>query len=239
MNEIPDHSVDLVICDLPYGVTKNKWDCQLPLEELWKQYDRVCKDSAPIILFGQSLFSAKLILSNEKMFRYNLIWDKVLSTGFLNANRMPLRRHEEILIFYKKMPTYHPQKVGGVPSHSVGKALGKDSSALTNNNYGNFVRQQTDGEMKHPTSILRFQKPHPSITVHPTEKPVELIEWLIRSYSNDGDMVLDNCMGSGTTGVAAGNLNRGFIGIELDEGYFTIAQQRIGAAVNDIQNNLH
>ena len=229
MKNIPDKSLDMILCDLPYGVTaKNKWDTVIPFKELWIQYERIIKDNGAIVLFGQDKFTAECMLSNKKLHRYNLIWKKVLPSGFLNANRMPLREHEDIMVFYKKLPTYNPQKVKGNPCHKKGKVVGKmNDEQLKNNNYGNFKCVETEGDMKFPTSILEFSKPHPSISVHPTQKPVELLEWLVKTYTNDGEVILDNCMGSGSTGVAALNLHRKFIGIELDKKYFEIAKERI------------
>lgn len=226
MKDIPDKSVDMILADLPYGTTRNKWDSVIDLEKLWEQYNRITKPKGAIVLFGQGTFTAKVILSNEKMHRYNLIWDKVLTSGFLNANRMPMRSHEDIMIFYKKLPTYNPQKVLGKKNHSMGKPKERQ-----NNNYGEFGFVDSSeelGDLKHPKSILTFEKPHSSVCKHPTEKSVELIEWLIKTYTNEGETVLDNTMGSGTTGVACKNLNRNFIGIELDEKYFEIAKERIG-----------
>nr|WP_297131862.1 site-specific DNA-methyltransferase [Terrisporobacter sp.] len=184
------------------------------------------------MLFGQDKFTAETMLSNRKMHRYNLIWRKVLPSGFLNANRMPLREHEDIMVFYKKLPTYNPQKIKGNPCHSKGKVVGEmNDKQLQNNNYGDFKCVETKGDMKFPTSILEFPKPHPSIAVHPTQKPVELLEWLIKTYTNENEVVLDNCMGSGSTGVAAVNLNRKFIGIELEKEYFDIATNRIKGTI--------
>jgi DNA modification methylase len=243
MKDIPDKSIDCIITDLPYGVTaKNKWDVIIPFEPLWEQYKRITKDNSAIILFGQDKFTARCMLSNEKMHRYNLIWKKILPTGFLNANRMPLREHEDIMIFYKKLPTYNPQKTKGNPCHKKGKVVGgMNDSQLQNNNYGNFKCVETKGDMKFPTSIqefqipyesiLEFSKPHPSICIHPTQKPVELIEWLIKTYTNEGDLVLDSCMGSGSTGVACLNTGRKFIGIEKDDKYFEISKERIGCVL--------
>jgi len=225
MKDITDKSIDMILCDLPYGVTQNKWDSVIDLEKLWIQYERIIKDNGAIVLTAQDKFSAKLMISNEKIHKYNLIWDKQLTSGFLNANRMPLRVHEDILVFYKKLPTYNPQKVKGKPNHSKGKMTTEE-----NNNYGKYGKIDNKdmlGDMKHPKSIISFQKPHPSKALHPTEKPVELMGWLIKTYTNEGDIVLDNCIGSGTTGVACKNLNRDFIGIELDKEYFKIAKQRI------------
>ena len=226
MKSIPDKSVDMICCDLPYGVTNNKKDIALPFDKLWEQYNRIIKDNGCIALFSQGLFYVDLVNSNRKMFRYDLVWDKVMTSGFLNANRMPMRQHEQIAIFYKKLPTYNPQKVKGSKNHSKGKVKEID----VNNNYGNhsFVdNSELLGDMKNPTSIVTFSKPHPSICVHPTQKSVELLEWLIKTYTNENDLVLDNCMGSGTCGIACVNTSRNFIGIELDEKYFKIAKERV------------
>lgn len=225
MKKIPDKSVDMILCDLPYQRTQNQWDIMIPVDKLWEQYNRIIKDNGCIALFADGMFMAELMMSNKKMWKYNLVWDKMIPSGFLNANRMPLRSHEEICIFYKKQPTYNPQKIKGKPNHSKGKP--KDCG---NNNYGNyeFVDNSKElGDMKHPVSILRFSKPHPSVSVHPTQKSIEVCEWLIKSYTNEGMLVLDNCMGSGSTGIACMNTNRNFIGIELDENYFNVAKERI------------
>lgn len=225
MKDIPDGSVDLVLTDLPYGRTVNKWDSIISFNALWEQYNRVSKKTAAIILFADGLFMADLMNSNRKNWRYNLVWDKVLPSGFLNANRMPLRRHEELCVFYKSPPVYNPQKTKGNQNHSKGKVKKNE-----NNNYGEFGfvdNSKLLGDMKHPTSIMRFSKPHSSIATHPTEKPVSLLENIIKTYTNEDDAVLDSCMGSGSTGVACVNTNRNFIGIELDAGYFKIAEKRI------------
>ena len=238
MKNIEDKSIDCIICDLPYGVTsKNKWDTIIPYEPLWKEYKRIIKDNGPIILFGQDKFTAKTMLSNEKMHRYNLIWNKVLTSGFLNAGRMPLREHEDIMIFYKKIPTYNPQFTEGKPLHGMGEKFKKVKN--NNNNYNDFnscnnPSANREGDTKkYPKSILTFPRPASSKMLHPTEKPVELLEYLIKTYSNENDVILDNCMGSGSTGVAALNTNRKFIGIELDKKYFNIAKQRIEEAENN------
>lgn len=225
MKDIEDKSVDMILCDLPYGTTQNKWDSVIDLDLLWKQYKRIIKDKGIIVLTGQDKFSAKLMLSNEKMHKYNLIWDKELISGFLNANRMPLRLHEDILIFYKKSGTYNPQKVKGLKSHSKGKM-----KTNVNNNYGKYNKVDNGdllGDMKHPKSILKFMKPHPSKALHPTEKPLELFDWLIKTYTNKGDLVLDNCAGSGTTGVACQNLYRNCIMMEKEEEYCNIILKRL------------
>ena len=232
MKNIKDKSIDCIICDLPYGVTsKNKWDTIIPYEPLWKEYKRIIKDNGPIILFGQDKFTAKTMLSNEKMHRYNLIWNKVLTSGFLNAGRMPLREHEDIMIFYKKLPTYNPQFTDGKPLHGMGEKFKKVKN--NNNNYNDFnscnnPSANREGDTKkYPKSILTFPRPASSKMLHPTEKPVELLEYLIKTYSNENDVILDNCMGSGSTGVAALNTNRRFIGIELDKKYFNTAKDRL------------
>lgn len=228
MKDIPDKSIDMILCDLPYGVTQNDKDIQLPFIELWDNYNRIIKDNGAILLFGQGIFYIDLVNSNRKMFRYDLIWDKELVSGFLNANRMPLRQHEQIAVFYKKLPTYNPQFLKGKPLH--GKGFSYKTKEITNNNYGKFgVTEDTrkGSTNKYPKSILHFPKTHPSKSVHITEKPVKLLEYLVKTYTNEGDTVLDNCMGSGSTGVACVNTNRNFIGIELEQKYFDIANQRI------------
>ncbi|MEG1502472.1 MAG: site-specific DNA-methyltransferase [Synergistaceae bacterium] len=228
MQSIPDKSIDMILCDLPYGVTYNTKDIIIPFDKLWERYNRIIKDDGAIALFTQGLFYVDLVNSQRKLFRYDLIWDKKLTSGFLNSKRMPLRRHEQIAIFYKKSPTYNPQFSEGSPLHGKGSAYMEKE--MKNNNYGYFSAtddSRNGSTVKYPTSILSFQKPHPSGSIHPTQKPVGLCEYLIKTYTNEGDLVLDNCMGSGSTGVACKNTNRNFIGIELDEKYFEIAKQRI------------
>ena len=223
MPEIPDKSIDMILCDLPYGVTHNKKDIPIDLDKLWSQYKRIIKPSGNIILTSQFPYTLELILSNKEWFRYDLIWDKELTSGFLNANRQPLRQHEHVLIFYESLQTYNPQKTIGVKSHSKGKP-----KQTQNRNYGKLGWTDADESgLKYPTSIIRFPKLHPSKAVHPTEKPVKLFEWLIRTYSNKGETILDNCIGSGTTAVACINTKRNFIGIELEEKYYKIALERI------------
>lgn len=226
--QIPDKSIDMICCDLPYGATQNKNDVVIPFNPLWKQYERIIKNEGAIVLFAQGLFYVDLVNSNRKLFRYDLVWDKVLTSGFLNAKRMPLRQHEQIAVFYKKLPIYNPQFSQGKPLH--GKGVSYLNKELKNQNYGIFyatkdIRKGTTE--KYPTSILRFAKPHPSVAKHRTEKSVDCIEYLIKTYTNEGDLVLDNCMGSGSTGIACKRCNRDFIGIELDKTYFEIAKERI------------
>lgn len=232
MKDIPDESIDMILCDLPYGTTQNKSDIIIPFDKLWNSYERIIKDNGAIVLFAQGVFYVDLINSNRKLFRYDLIWDKVLTSGFLNAKRMPLRQHEQIAVFYKKLPKYNPQFTSGKPLHSKGKTY-KDKP-IVNQNYGVFHTaddSRAGSTEKYPTSILKFQKPHPSISVHRTQKSVELLEWLINTYTDEGETVLDNCMGSGSTGVACVNTNRNFIGYELDEKYFEIAEKRINECI--------
>lgn len=246
MIDIPDKSIDAIICDLPYGVlnkgnASTKWDCVIPFEPLWEQYNRIIKDNGAIILFAQGMFTAQLMMSNPKMWRYNLIWDKMRVTAFLNANRMPMRCHEDICIFYKSLPTYNPQMEIGLPNHPTGNGKHKQ----TNNCYGKykemghryayqamhngFTRSEPTNKEneKFPQSIIRIQKEHESTVLHPTQKPVALLRYLIRTYTNEGDVVLDNCMGSGSTCIAAIKEKRHYIGIEKDEQFFAIAQKRI------------
>ena len=228
MKKIPDKSVNLILCDLPYGVTHNPHDKRIPFKPLWEQYERVIKDNGAIVLFAQGIFYVDLVQSNRKLFRYDLVWNKKLVTGFLNAKRMPLRSHEQLAVFYKNMPTYNPQFHEGKPLHGRGKSyMTKD---MVNNNYGKF--KATDdvrkgSTQKYPVSIIDIPKPHPSKSEHRTEKPVDLLSWLIRTYTNEGDVVLDNCMGCGSTGVAALKENRIFIGIEIDQEYFSTAFARL------------
>lgn len=225
---IPDKSIDFVCCDLPYGVTANKKDIVIPFNLLWEQYERIIKDNGCIALFAQGLFYIDLVNSNRRLFKYDLVWDKILTSGFLNAKRMPLRQHEQIAIFYKKMPTYNPQYTEGKPLHGKGSSF--KTKKVQNKNYGDFsmVEDKRAGStQKYPTTILRFQKPHPSVALHRTEKSIPCLEWLISTYTNKGDVVLDNCMGSGTCGVACLNTGRKFIGIELDKHYYKVARNRI------------
>lgn len=226
MAQLPSKSVDLILCDLPYGVTQNKADIVIPFADLWQQYNRIIKDRGAILLFGQGLFFIDLVNSNRKMFRYDLVWDKELISGFLNAKKMPLRQHEQIAVFYKKLPTYNPQFTKGNPLHSRGALKNKRK----NNNYGEFADASDDRKGcrdKYPTSILRFKKPHPSVCVHPTQKPVTLLENLIKTYTNPGDTVLDNCIGSGSTIFAAANTERHYIGIDINKSYCDTVQEKL------------
>ena len=234
MPNIEDKSIDCIICDLPYGITQNNWDSVIDLNSLWENYKRIIKENGAIILFGQDKFTMQVMASNLKWHRYNLIWNKINPVGFLNANHRPLTSHEDIMVFYKKQPVYNPQKfLGDAPSHRrCRKGTLKDELQKTNGNYGDhfigdYTEEITQSSYKFPKSILDFKRVPPSKCIHPTQKPVELIKWLIKTYTNEGDLVLDNCMGSGTTGVACKESDRRFIGIEKDEEYFNIAKNRI------------
>lgn len=233
MKTIPDKSIDMILCDLPYGVLNKKnpnakWDRVIPLSDLWNQYSRIIKDNGAIVLFASGMFTADLIQSNKKLWKYNLVWKKGnRPTGFLNAKKQPLRIHEDICVFYKKQPTYNPQFTIGDKCHKRGGAGNSAQKKGRNGCYDEF--KSTPVVMtnkKYPLSVIDVPKEHPQ-TYHPTQKPVALCEYLVRTYTNEGDTVLDNCMGSGTTGVACKHLNRNFIGIELEEHYFSIAKERI------------
>ena len=226
LKKISDKSVDIVLTDPPYGTTQCKWDSIIPFDLMWKELKRIIKDNGCVVLFAQDKFTASLIFSNIKDHKYNLIWNKYLTSGYLNANRMPLRVHEDIVVFYNKQPTYNPQKSIGNKNHSIGN---KDKP-MTNKAYGKHIYKDNSenlGNLKHPKSILDFKTIHTSKRKHTSEKPVALLEYLIKTYTNENDTVLDFTMGSGSTGVAAKNLNRKFIGIEKDQNYFNIAKDRI------------
>lgn len=220
--------VDLILTDLPYGTTQCKWDNIIPFEPMWECVHRLCKERTPTIFFNSEPFGSHLRMSNLKDYRYDLIWDKTKGTNFLNANRMPMPSHENISVFYKKLPCYNPQKV------FVGKKYNKiRKGGLEHNTYNDLKKHSDyiDDGYRYPLSVIKCNKSkseaNNAISVHPTQKPVRLLEWLIKTYSNEGDVVLDFTMGSGSTGVACRNTNRDFIGIELDEDYFQIAKDRI------------
>lgn len=228
MRKFPDKSIDMILADLPYGTTQNSEDVPIDLDSLWMIYKRIIKRNGAIILTAQFPYTAELYMSNKKWFRYDLVWDKSLPSGFLNANRMPLRSHENILVFYGKLPTYNPQFWEGDPLHSKGTSY-KDKDHV-NRNYGKFdvTNDVRAGKTeKYPRSVLFFPKPHPSIVRHRTEKSLALFEWLIETYTNEEDVVLDNVIGSGTTAEACINTNRQFIGIEKSQKYFDIAVERL------------
>lgn len=226
MKDIPAGTVDMILCDLPYGTTRNKWDSVIPLDKMWEQYKRVIKKHGAVVLFSAEPFTSYLITSNAKRFRYDLIWAKNQGSDFLNANRKPLRAHENICVFYEKQPTYNAQKTDGKPYKAKS---GETTTSCFGAFDGNHHTENKDGK-RCPLTVIRFNGEHNNGKLHPTQKPVALLEYLIKTYTNPGEVVLDNCMGSGSTGVACVNTGRRFIGMELDPGYFEIAQKRIGEA---------
>lgn len=213
MKQLPDNSIDMVLCDLPYGTTQNKWDSVIPLDELWRQYERITKDNGAIVLTSQGMFTAELMVSNPKMFRYKWIWEKSKSTNFLNAKKQPLRKHEDVCVFYKKQPVYHPQMIEGEP---YDKGVRKNQLS---GSYGDFqpVHVHSEGK-RYPTDIIYFKTAESEGKVyHPTQKPVELGRYFVRTYTNPGDVVLDNTSGSGSFLVSALLEGRNFIGIEKNK----------------------
>lgn len=278
MKNISDKSIDMILCDLPYGTTRIKWDTIIPLEDfisvyinkkrvnisrenwllyninklkeydidkinkyfetnkkegLWSIYNRIIKDNGVIVLFAQTPFDKVLGCSNLKMLRYEWIWEKTQATGFLNANKMPLKAHENILVFYKKLPTYNPQKTQGhTPIHSYTKYISTQNNTEL---YGEMKEEISGGGEtdRFPRSVQIFASDKQKEHLHPTQKPVALLEYLIKTYTNENEIILDNCMGSGSTGIACLNTNRNFIGIEKDEKYFNIAKKRILEKIED------
>ena len=229
MAELPEASIDLILCDLPYGTTQNKWDAVIPFEPLWAAYRRVIREGGAIILTGSQPFTSALVMSNLTQFKYAWVWDKVnRPTGHLNAKKQPMRQTEDVLVFYGAQPVYNPQMVQGKPY--------RVTRPHNSSNYGTQKTTTTicDDGMRYPRNLLAIPADERGTSgrVHPTQKPVALMEYLIKTYTNPGDVVLDNTMGSGTTGVAAVNTGRRFIGMEKDENYFSIACDRIKEALN-------
>lgn len=236
MNDIPDKSVDMILCDLPYGTTQCKWDSIIPFEDLWKQYNRIIKDNGAICLFGSEPFSSKLRISNLKMFKYDWIWRKPRGTGHLNAKKQPLRDVENVSVFYKKQCLYNPQFTKGEPYSALKGGRKSRVCEAGNTTYGRFMNgaeyRNDNSGFRYPKQVIDFGVVERG-TLHPTQKPVLLLEYLIKTYTDEGEIVLDNCMGSGSTGVACKHLNRKFIGIELDNTYFEIAKRRIESNENE------
>ena len=225
MKEIPDGSIDMILCDLPYGTTaRNQWDCVIDYVSLWEQYERVIKQNGAICLFAQAPFDKTLACSNLKLFRYEWIWKKQQGTGHLNAKKMPMKVHENVLVFYKSLPTYNPQMREGKPY------VCKSGRGSTNYREQKSVVTENKG-FRYPLDVLEFQSDK---GLHPTQKPVALLEYLIRTYTNPGDVVLDNCMGSGSTCVAAVNTGRHYIGFEKEPNYFDIACKRLDEAEAEV-----
>lgn len=244
MKQLPDKSIDMVLCDLPYGTTQNKWDSVIPLGELWQQYRRIVKDDGAIVLTSQGMFTAELMVSNPKMFRYKWIWEKSKSTNFLNAKKQPLRKHEDVCVFYRRQPVYHPQMIDGEP---YDKGIRKNQMS---GSYGDFqpVHVHSDGK-RYPTDIIYFKTAESEGKVfHPTQKPVELGRYFVRTYTNPDDIVLDNTSGSGSFLVAALLEGRNFIGIEKNENvalfkkgdinYITVTKQRLRDAWNSMSQDV-
>lgn len=224
MKLIDDKSIDMILCDLPYGTTACKWDTIIPFEPLWEQYERIIKDNGAIVLFGSQPFTSILVSSNLKLFRYEVIWDKVNISNPLLAKKQILKKHENILVFYKKQPTYNPQMTKGTMWKRGGSNKTK-MSALNVDMVRTFEDDKTD--LKYPKSILTFSNADNTKRLHPTQKPVELCEYLIKTYTNENELVLDNCIGSGTTAIACINTNRKYIGFEKEEKYYKLAEERI------------
>ena len=222
MKDIPDGSVDMILCDLPYGITACKWDSVIPFEPLWEQYNRIIKDNGAIVLFGTEPFSTQLKMSNLKHYKYDWIWNKVRGVGFQIAKYRPMQQHEYISVFCNGKLNYYPimekrDKVKKSKNYSNSKVCRLQSNDMKERIYTE----------KYPTSILTYSNASQKGRLHPTQKPTELLEYLIKTYTKEYEVVLDNCMGSGSTGVACKRLNRNFIGIELDKNYFDIAKERI------------
>jgi site-specific DNA-methyltransferase (adenine-specific) len=224
MNRIPDKSVDMILCDLPYGTTACKWDVIIPFVPLWGQYERVIKDNGAIVLFGAEPFSSLLRLSN-KNYKYDWIWEKERPSNFASAKYQPLRYTENISVFYKKSPVYIPQMTVGRKNNSVGKGVRRKINESNLPTSKVSYQNNPESNLKFPKNIIRFERGVSQI--HPTQKPVDLFEYLIKTYTNEGETVLDNCMGSGTTAIACINTNRNYIGFEKEEKYYNIIQERI------------
>ena len=225
---MPDKSVDMILCDLPYGTTKCKWDTIISFNELWEQYERIIKDNGAILLFGSEPFSSSLRLSNIKNYKYDWIWDKVSVVGFANAKKMPLRNIENISVFYKSLPTYNPQGLIRIPPKEIKNGethtSKHDEKGKTALNGGRFKNEYIQEFTNYPKQIITIPRER---GLHPTQKPVALCEYLINTYTNKNDFVLDNCMGSGTTAIACMNTNRNYIGFENDNTYYELANKRI------------
>jgi len=232
MKLIPDKSIDMILCDLPYGTTKCSWDTIIAFDKLWEQYERIVKENGAIVLFGKQPFTTDLINSNRKLFKYELIWEKDKPNNFALANKQPMCYHENILVFYKKQPTYNKQMIEREGkgtwrynfdiSHENRKMHGSDKKYQGKKNKSNY-----DVNLKNPKSILYYDTGKRQLLLHPTQKPLPLIEWIVSTYSNENDTILDNTFGSCTTGIACINTNRNFIGIENNMDYFNISLKRV------------
>lgn len=240
MKNIPDKSIDMILCDLPYGTTACKWDTVIPFEPLWEQYNRIIKNNGAIVLFGSEPFSSKLRMSNLKMYKYDLIWEKERPTNIFTIKYQFGKVHENISVFYKNLPTYNPQMEPSIQPNNNDKRknksqISKMNSIETKHNTISKISDEYNPKLRYPRDVLKFSRGTRRGTYHPTQKPIPLLEYLIKTYTNEEDTVLDNCMGSGSTGVACVNTNRNFIGIELDKDYFNIANERIKDAQKEMK----
>jgi site-specific DNA-methyltransferase (adenine-specific) len=230
MKKLDDRSVDLVICDLPYCITKSDWNEEVPLDKLWDLYRRVVKPNGAIIQFAAQPFTSKMVMSAPDLYRYSLVWKKNKASGHLNAKKMPMRIHEDLLVFYQKQPTYNPQKTIG--HRPMNRNYSEGTEALTSSSVYQGKKRTTNqagSTERYPTTVLEFNaiNANDPIRQHPNQKPVPLLQWLIKTYSNKGDTVLDNAMGVGSTGIAAWSLGREFIGIEKSLEYYEIAKRNL------------
>lgn len=230
MKDIPNKSIDMILCDLPYGTTACKWDNIIPFEPLWEQYNRIIKDNGAIVLFGSEPFSSNIRVSNLKAYKYDWVWNKKLAGNGILAKKQPLKIHENILVF--NTTKYYPQMKKGKYRRKMTGGLNTNKTHILNNS--KTIQPEYENNLYYPKSIQDFSIANlRKGRLHPTQKPVDLLEYLIKTYTNENEVVLDNCMGSGSTGVACVNTNRNFMGIELDEKYFEIAKERIEKAVED------
>ena len=233
MSKINDKSIDMILCDLPYGTTKCKWDIIIPFEPLWEQYNRIIKDNGAIVLFGKQPFTSDLINSNRDMFRYELVWEKTRAGNSMQVRKQPSAIHENITVFYKRQPVYNDLKFK-VDEKYVDKRKSIRASYYKSEHYSGVMKRKADDGWRHPQSILPFSSVwHKGM--HPTEKPVELFEWLIRSYTNEEDIVLDNCMGSGTTAIACIRTNRRYVGFEKEKKYYDMCMERINECITQLR----
>ena len=232
LSNISNNSIDLILVDPPYGSTHCSWDIKIPLDSLWEHYKRIIKDNGAILIFGNEPFASTLRISNLEWYKYDLYWKKEKPTNFMNLKKRPGKLTENICVFYKKQPTYNPQMIkheGKLVKNSPKAKFNSDVAAKWNRHITPYI----DTGYRYPCDILEFRREKLGSTLHPTQKPLQLIEYLIKTYSNENDTILDNCMGSGTTGVACKKLHRNFIGIELDKNYYNIAKKRIEEANED------
>ena len=234
MKDIPDKSIDMILCDLPYGTTACKWDAIIPFEPLWEQYKRVIKDNGAIVLTASQPFTSALVMSNPKLFKYEWIWEKNKPSNFMVANKQPMKYHENILIFYKKQTVYNKQLI---ERSENGKDRTKYKYTRTESEHYNLgkIDVNYNPNLKNPSTIIKVNTQYQNTNIHPTQKPVALFEYLINTYTEEGETVLDNCIGSGTTAIACINTNRNYIGIEKDENYFNLANKRIEEEIDKLK----